>query len=262
MSSESGLGAVSDMGSVRLNTPEVNVSLGDLTIPSVDEANSPSGMFDEWSEASLLRGDVRFVTTTDLTIHEKNLNSACPFFETFNVTSTASVSVMLVSDESGTARCALSNFYGITDAPAGSDGLAIWNTLNVAGTLDLQDGANLALVNRRPLTKNDSTYAYPGASITGSITSSDATAMLYIAVEPEMITKAVRISAGVVGSTTGYGFMVSDYTGWANKVHRKRLYQGRHRCLPRHWTASGPRVFVLPVGVRLIWGCISSRMGG
>ena len=170
-----------------------------------------------YSSGSSFRNNVIIARSTIMEIAEaSSATDPCPRFDRLQIPA----GVKLIIQDETSASCQTFSL-GHTVAPRDHDGrrgIAVWNKLDIAGTLELQDDLSLFLNPFRPRTVADKAYGYPSARIDGTVIT-DSDSRFYIMAEPEVITEFDSLKSGrqsAVAAEDSVLVWVKAYTGWYN----------------------------------------------
>ena len=161
--------------------------------------------FADYTSSSTFGGNVFIERNSTITV-----DGICPIVESLNVVSGVDVNVA----GSCTDPMGVELFYDVVE---NANGLYVWNQLNVAGSLVLDDDLNLNLIAPRPNTPEDSAYAIPAVTVDGTISSSGISA-LYVQIESEMLVDTTSMLVELDSDSTDgmWDERIPTYTGWQN----------------------------------------------
>ena len=177
----------------------------DALLPEENRRADNSYDFTNYLNASNLRGDIVIGRNTTMTV-----SGSCPTFENLEIASGVTVEVEgsctdALTDDGYTGQDGIGSEPGDVN---GTNGIYVWNVLDVQGTLMLDD-LDLHLIAPRPNHMADSMYAgvsytkdsdgeysmgsenrtkWPRAEIDGMITSSSGLGTMYLLVQEEVLT--------------------------------------------------------------------------
>ena len=199
-----------DSDTTRAGTVEIKAST--ITLGGKSDAIT-TGTAAGYSDKSTFRNNVVIARSTTMELTA----GTCPRFDRLLIPAGVELVVQFTTGTDACTMAGLGTTATETDYDT-QDGIAVWNMVDIAGTLELQDDLSLMLNPFRPRTVADKAYGHPSARIDGTVTS-DSDSRFYILAEPEMITDIDSLKNGsqtAVAEGDSALIWVKAYTGWHN----------------------------------------------